>query len=90
MALYKSKSWSIDDEVNSKKKKNINKILISINIIGSSGPLTIVVNEVDAVCDVIDKVLKIYAHQERLPILKSDASECILHCPNDVFDGKIF
>ncbi|XP_058746503.1 uncharacterized protein LOC131619425 [Vicia villosa] len=86
MTLYKSKSWSVRDEVKSNKKNNkihINRILISINIVGSSGPLTIVVNEDDVVCDVIDKALKFYTRQERLPALKSDASYYVLHCSND-------
>lgn len=48
------------------------------------------VNEDDVVCDVIDKALKFYAHQSRLPVLKSNASNYVLHCLNDVFDGKIF
>ncbi|XP_050907716.1 uncharacterized protein LOC127121179 [Lathyrus oleraceus] len=90
MALYKSKSWSVNDDVKSKKKNNninINRILISINIVGSSGPLTFVVNEDDIVCDVIGKTLKFYARQERLPALKSDVSDYVLHCSNDVSDA---
>lgn len=93
MMLYKSKSWSFDDEMKSKKKNNkihINRILISINIVGSSGPLTIVVNEDDVVCDIIDKALKFYTRQGRLPTLKSDASHYVLHCSNGVSDGKIY
>ncbi|CAK8538115.1 unnamed protein product [Lathyrus sativus] len=89
-ALYKSNSWSIGDEVKNKTKNNntnTNRILISITIVGSSGPLTIVVNEDDVVCDVIDKALKFYARQGRLPVLKSDASDYVLHCSNDVSDA---
>jgi len=91
VVVCKNKNWSIDhDEVKSKKKKNnINRILISINIVGSSGPLTIVVNEDDAVCDVIDKTLKSYARQGRLPILGSDATNFDIYCSNDVSDGKL-
>ncbi|CAK8538114.1 unnamed protein product [Lathyrus sativus] len=91
IAFYKGKSWSVDDEMKSKKKKknniNINRILISINIVGSSGPLKIVVNKNDIVCDVIDKALKFYASQGRLPALKSDVSDYVLHCSNGVLDG---
>ncbi|KAI5434532.1 uncharacterized protein LOC127122102 [Lathyrus oleraceus] len=90
VVLYKSNSWSIDDVVKNKKKNNninTNRILISINIFGSSGPLTIVVNEDDVVCDVIVKALKFYARQDRLPTLKSDASDYVLQCSNDVSDA---
>ncbi|XP_058754714.1 uncharacterized protein LOC131627871 [Vicia villosa] len=86
--LYKNKSWSVKDEVKSRKKNNninnTNKMLISINIVGSSGPLIIMVNEDDVVCDVIDKAFKLYARQERLPALKSNISDCVLYCSNDV------
>jgi len=91
VVVCKNKNWSIDDEVKSNKKNNnINRILISINIVGSSGPLTIVVNEDDVVCDVIDKSLKSYTRQGRLPILGSDATDFDIYCSNDVSDGKIF
>lgn len=95
VVVCKNKNWRIDDdEVKSKKKKkkknknNINRILISINIVGSSGPLTMVVNEDDAVCDVIEKSLKSYARQGRLPILGSDVTNFDIYCSNDVSDGK--
>ncbi|CAI8586128.1 unnamed protein product [Vicia faba] len=93
VVLYNSKSWSVDDEVKIKKKKkmnnisNTNRILISINIVGSSGLLTILVNEDDVVCDVIDKALKSYARQGRLPTLKSNTFDYVLHCSNDTSDA---
>ncbi|KAK2376925.1 hypothetical protein QL285_077666 [Trifolium repens] len=87
VVLDKSKSWSIHGEVKNKKKnnnKNINRIVISIKIVGSSGSLTILVNENDVVCDVIDKALKSYARQERLPVLGSDVSDFAIYPSNDV------
>jgi hypothetical protein len=93
VVLDKNKSWSIHGEVKNKKnknKKNINRIVISIKIVGSSGSLTILVNENDVVCDVIDKALKSYARQERLPILGSDVSDFAIYPSNDVSNGKIF
>ncbi|PNX88956.1 hypothetical protein L195_g045071 [Trifolium pratense] len=92
--LDKSISWNIRDDVKNKKKNNnnnnnINKILISINIVGSSGPLTIVVKENDVVCDVIDKALKSYARQERLPILGSNVSDFAIYPSNDVSHGSL-
>jgi hypothetical protein len=93
VVLDKNKSWSIHEEVKNKKNnnnKNINRILISIKIVGSSGSLTILVNENDVVCDVIDKALKSYARQERLPVLGSDVSDFAIYPSNDVSNGKIF
>ncbi|WJX58689.1 hypothetical protein P8452_44118 [Trifolium repens] len=88
VVLDKSKIWSIHEEVKNKKKKNnnknINRILISIKIVGSSGSLTILVNEKDVVCDVIDKALKSYARQERLSVLGSDVSDFNIYPSNDV------
>ncbi|KAK2376921.1 hypothetical protein QL285_077663 [Trifolium repens] len=86
VVLDKNKSWSIHEEVKNKKNnnKNINRILISIKIVGSSGSLTILVNEKDVVCDVIDKALKSYARQERLPVLGSDVSDFNIYPSNDV------
>lgn len=94
IVLYNSKKWSVDDLVKIKMTNNninnTNRILISINIVGSSGPLTFVVNENDVVCDVIKKALKFYTRQKRLPALKSDVSDYVLRCSNDISNGNYF
>ena len=66
-----------------KKKKNYNdhdnRILITVNVIGSSGPLRFVVNEDDRVSSVIDSSLKLYVRGGRLPVLGSDYKDFMLY-----------
>nr|XP_043618553.1 uncharacterized protein LOC122590292 [Erigeron canadensis] len=71
-----------------KKKKNNekgiayvknNRILITVNVVGSSGPLRFLVNEDDKVSKVIESSLKFYARGGRLPILGSNFKSFILY-----------
>ncbi|KAL4582422.1 hypothetical protein LXL04_006971 [Taraxacum kok-saghyz] len=65
-----------------KKKKNYNddnRILITVNVVGSSGPLRFVVNEDDRVSSVIDSSLKLYVRGGRLPVLGSDYKDFMLY-----------
>ena len=75
-----------------KPKKNqnakANRLLISITVLGSAGPIRFVVNEDELVAAVIDTALKSYAREGRLPILGSNLNEFILYCPNAGPDGK--
>lgn len=68
-----------------KTKKNQtgkgNRILISITVLGSAGPIRFVVNEEELVAVVIDTALKSYAREGRLPVLGSDFSNFVLYCP---------
>ncbi|KAI3665597.1 hypothetical protein L6452_44224 [Arctium lappa] len=71
----------------SKKKKNDeclkkNRVLITVNVIGSPGPLRLLVNEDDTVSTVIESSLKLYARGGRLPILGSDFKNFILYLSN--------
>ncbi|CAJ2677674.1 hypothetical protein L195_g028251 [Trifolium pratense] len=69
----------------SKQKKNVNvnvkRLLISINVLGSAGPIRFVVNEEELVATVIDTALKSYAREGRLPILGTDITTFALYCP---------
>ncbi|CAN4122270.1 unnamed protein product [Withania somnifera] len=58
-----------------------NRILISITVLGSAGPIRFVVNEEELVADVIDTALKSYAREGRLPVLGFDLSNFVLYCP---------
>ena len=72
----------------SKQKKNQNanlnqrRILISINVLGSAGPIRFVVNEEELVAAVIETTLKCYAREGRLPVLGSDNNVFFLYCPH--------
>ncbi|XP_047331525.1 uncharacterized protein At4g22758-like [Impatiens glandulifera] len=57
-----------------------NRLLISITVIGSAGPIRFVVNEEDIVSGVIVTALKTYAREGRLPILGSDINNFLLYC----------
>ncbi|EOY03955.1 Uncharacterized protein TCM_019175 [Theobroma cacao] len=72
-----------------KKKGNENKnvkkstrFLITINVLGSAGPLRFLVNEDDLVAAVIDVALKSYAREGRLPVLGLDPNKFLLYCAN--------
>ncbi|KAJ4835242.1 hypothetical protein Tsubulata_042584 [Turnera subulata] len=68
-----------------KQKKNQvakgNRLLISVTVLGSAGPIRFVVNEYELVGAVIDTALKCYAREGRLPILGSDLNDFLLYCP---------
>lgn len=69
-----------------KKKKipnlTINRLLVSIKVVGSTGPIRFVVNEDETVTNVIDITLRCYARQGRLPIFSSHpTSSFLLYSP---------
>ncbi|XP_024973535.1 uncharacterized protein LOC112511999 [Cynara cardunculus var. scolymus] len=74
-------------KISKKKKKNDqclkkNRVLITVNVIGSPGPLRLLVNEDDTVSTVIESSLKLYARGGRLPILGSDFKNFVLYVSN--------
>lgn len=58
-----------------------NRILITVNVLGSAGPMRFVVNEEELVANVIDLALKSYAREGRLPVLGSNLNNFLLYCP---------
>ncbi|CAJ2640779.1 uncharacterized protein At4g22758-like [Trifolium pratense] len=69
------------------KTERNNRFLVTINIMGSSGPIRFVVNEKELVSGVIDSVLKSYAKEGRLPVLGFNAANFLLYHPNAGFDA---
>ncbi|KAG7974327.1 hypothetical protein I3843_06G043600 [Carya illinoinensis] len=67
-----------------KKNQNAkgNRLLVSITVLGSAGPIRFVVSEQELVATVIDTALKSYAREGRLPVLGSNLDEFFLYCPN--------
>ncbi|KAG2708395.1 hypothetical protein I3843_05G173000 [Carya illinoinensis] len=67
-----------------KKNQNAkgNRLLISITVLGSAGPIRFVVNEHELVGSVIDTALKSYAREGRLPVLGTNLDNFFLYCPN--------
>lgn len=61
---------------------NVKRFLISINVLGSAGPIRFVVNEEELVAAVIDTALKSYAREGRLPLLGTNISSFALYCPH--------
>ncbi|KAJ0430802.1 hypothetical protein HanHA300_Chr17g0673201 [Helianthus annuus] len=58
-----------------------NRLLISVTVVGSAGPIRFVVNEEELVATVIDTALKSYAREGRLPVLGSNFNDFVLCCP---------
>ncbi|KAI6677157.1 hypothetical protein NL676_037953 [Syzygium grande] len=68
-------------------KGNVSRLLISINVMGSPGPIRFVVSEDELVGSVIDKALRSYARQGRLPVLGSDPGDFLLYRANAESDA---
>lgn len=67
-----------------------NRFLIIVNVLGGSGPIKFVVKEDDSVAAVISTALKLYAREERLPVLGYDVNQCLLYPSNGEKDGTTF
>ncbi|KAF1891270.1 hypothetical protein Lal_00001413 [Lupinus albus] len=87
MVQQKRRNKGIVDYQRTRKNNNV-KFLITINIVGSTGPLRFLVNERDHISRVIGSALKHYAREERLPVLGFDASNFLLCRVDAEFDGK--
>lgn len=85
MLLPKPKK-RIDENKKGKNNSN-NKFLVTINVLGSAGPIRFVVNEDDTVSEVIDAALKLYGRQDRLPVLGSDVNSFLLYPANAGLDA---
>ncbi|KAJ8545932.1 hypothetical protein K7X08_018515 [Anisodus acutangulus] len=59
--------------------ENSRRLLITVNVLGSAGPLRFVVSENDKVARVVATVLKKYGREGRLPVLSSDINDFFLY-----------
>ncbi|CAI0451500.1 unnamed protein product [Linum tenue] len=66
-----------------KKSSKNNKFLVIVNVLGSTGPIRLVVKEDDAVAAVIESTLRAYAKEGRLPGLGSDVTDFVLYSAGD-------
>ncbi|CAN4083120.1 unnamed protein product [Withania somnifera] len=69
------------------KKVKCPRLLITVNVLGSAGPLRFVVGENDKVAKVIDTALKQYAREGRLPILSSDVDDFFFYSASAGMDA---
>ncbi|PHT56694.1 hypothetical protein CQW23_05180 [Capsicum baccatum] len=69
------------------RKVKCTRFLITVNVLGSAGPLRFVVDENDKVAKVVDTALKQYAREGRLPILSSDVNDFFLYSASAGIDA---
>lgn len=61
-------------------RKGSSRMLITVNVFGSPGPIRLLVNKDDSVATVVRSILKEYARQCRLPVLGKDPNKFNLCC----------
>ncbi|KAK1271130.1 hypothetical protein QJS04_geneDACA004243 [Acorus gramineus] len=64
-----------------------NRILVTVNVLGSAGPLRFVVDEGVLVAEVIAITLRMYAKEGRLPVLGSNIGDFFLYCAHAQCDA---
>ncbi|XP_030536699.1 uncharacterized protein At4g22758-like isoform X2 [Rhodamnia argentea] len=77
MQRHKKKNSGDDQSMNK------NRFLVTVNVLGSAGPIRFVVKEDDLVSGVIQTALKTYAREGRLPVLGTEVNNFVLHAAAD-------
>lgn len=85
MKSYNSEKMSIFQTPIKKVKGT--RLLITVNVLGSAGPLRFVVNENDKVAKVVETALKQYSREGRLPLLTSNVNDFFLYSTTPGIDG---
>lgn len=67
---------------NQVKANEVNRLLVTINVLGSAGPLRFLAREDETVHKIIETALKLYAREGRLPVLGYNAKQFELYCAN--------
>ncbi|CAA7046129.1 unnamed protein product [Microthlaspi erraticum] len=62
------------------------RLLVSVNVLGSVGPISFLANEDDRVSSVINTALKAYAREGRIPVLGFDVDNLICYSVNAGFN----
>lgn len=75
--MKKLKGFSLKKKKN--KCKKLDRMLIIINVVGSCGPIRLVVSKDENAGKVIHAALKLYARHGRLPLLESDVNSYSLY-----------
>ncbi|KAL1217896.1 hypothetical protein V5N11_035284 [Cardamine amara subsp. amara] len=68
------------------KGKNKKKLLVSVNVLGSVGPIRFLANEENEVSSVINTALKVYGRQGRIPVLGFDVDNFMFYSVNARFN----
>ncbi|XP_059295192.1 uncharacterized protein At4g22758-like [Lycium ferocissimum] len=71
----------------SKREENSRRLLITINVLGSAGPLRFVVSENDKVAKVVETALKKYGREGRLPVMSYDINDFFLYSASSGADA---
>lgn len=67
---------------NQVKANEVNRLLVTINVLGSAGPLRFLTREDETVHKIIETALKLYAREGRLPVLGDNTKQFELYCAN--------
>lgn len=67
---------------NQVKTSEVNRLLVTVNVLGSAGPFRFLAKEDDTVHKIIETALKLYAREGRLPVLGFNTKQFELYCAN--------
>lgn len=65
-------------------------MLVDIHVLGSPGPIRLVVDKTDLVQDVIESALHVYDVQKRQPALGLSYQPFMLYCKAPEFEGELY
>lgn len=63
------------------------RVLVTVTVLGSAGPLRFLVDEGESVTGLIRTVLRCYAREGRMPLLGADPADFLLYTSNGRSDG---
>jgi hypothetical protein len=63
------------------------RVLVTVTVLGSAGPLRFLVDEGDTVAGLVRAALRCYAREGRMPLLGADPAGFLLYTANGRSDG---